>query len=137
MNEESSTSNETSGLYSSATDVTCLTSDDPFQQESSVGQKRGSSQEKEQHNSRRRRSFSSRRTREGQFRNPDHYRLAKPAVVVHTYLTPGLGRRIPVDDEDAVMVHFVFEREVERGANLSKKSLNDSNLKSAKLPPKP
>lgn len=47
--------------------------------------------------------------KEGQFRNPDHYFLATPAVVVHTNLTPGLGRRIPVDVEDAVMVHFVFE----------------------------
>jgi len=51
--------------------------------------------------------------REGQFRNPDHFHLGTPAVVVHTYLTPGLGRRIPIPDElseEAGMVHFVFEK---------------------------
>lgn len=67
--------------------------------------------------------------REGQFRNPDHYRLTIPAVVVHTSLTPGLGRRIPVDDENAVMVHFVFEREVERGVHLAYKARENFNTK--------
>lgn len=36
-------------------------------------------------------------------------------VVVRTNLTPGLGRRIPVDCGQASMVHFIFEQELTDG----------------------
>ena len=66
-----------------------------------------------------------RRTREGRFRNPDHYPLASPAVLVYTNLTPGLGRRIPIYDDKALMVHYIFDREVERRIHLAYLCEND------------
>ena len=117
----------TSGSFSSEENGTPYTSERPdtsTARRSERPQKKEKSEEKQSEETV---HSQPRRTRkEGQFRNPDHSFLAKPAVIVYTSLTPELGRRIPVNDENAVMVHFVFDREVERRVHLAYTSEKDN-----------